>query len=110
MKRKTYMEFQPERTPETAYEALDVLSGKLVEIAQVLNGAYAILLCHDAGDLPSDWREYAIFGGIQRSLKHCLDEVRHLSNLADTDWQKLPAGESSFAKYRTEEKKKGVQP
>ena len=109
MKRKIYTEFQPERTPETAFEALDFLSGKLVEIAQTLNGAYAILLCHDAGDLPNDWREYALMGGIQRSLKHCLDEVRHLSQLSDMDWQHLPAGESRFAKYRTEKKKEGVQ-
>ncbi len=109
MKRKTYMEFQPELTPETAYEALDVLSGKLVEIAQTLNGAYAILLCRDSGDLPDDWREHAMLGGIQRSLKHTLDEVRHLSELADIDWQHLPPGKGKWAEIEAE-KKKRAQP
>ena len=108
MKREDTFEFQAKITPETLHEALDVLSGELLGIVAILNGAYATLCSYGAGDLPDDWRKPATMGATQEGIKLCLDRARHLSELADIDWQHLPAGKSKWAEIKAQEKR--VQP
>ena len=110
MKREDTFEFQAKFTPETLHEALDVLSGELLGIVAILNGAYAMLCSYSAGDLPDDWRKPATIGATQEGIKLCLDRARHLSELADMDWHKLPPGKSQWAEIEAQQKKEGVQP
>ncbi len=96
---------EPSLTPETAYEALEVISGELLSIAATLEGVYGNFVSYGSGEITDETRKAHLMAFMGGGVKICLDRVRHLAKLADTDWQDLPAGESKSADFRAKKQK-----
>ena len=96
---------EPSLTPETAYEALEVLSGELLAIAATLDGVYTNFVSYGSGGITDETTKAHLMAFMGGGVKICLDRVRQLSELADRDWQDLPAGESKSADFRAKKQK-----